>query len=130
MIFCKTSFHYLFTFTIVLLLSACAQVVAPGGGRKDVVPPRVVRYIPDSASTNIKPKAIFIVFDEYINLKALESQLIISPPLEKAPDIKVKDKTLLITLSKEDTLKPNTTYVFSFGNAIQDINESNPKLKT
>jgi len=127
MIFCKTTFHKLFTFVIVLLLTACAQVVAPGGGPVDVKPPRVLRYIPDSASINIKPKSIFIVFDEYINVAGMESQLVISPPLEKAPDIKVKDKTLLINFNKQDTLQPNTTYVFSFGNAIRDVNENNPK---
>jgi len=127
MIFYKKPFHLLHTSILVLSLGACAQIGSPGGGRRDVTPPKVVRYIPDSASTNIKPKSIFIVFDEYITLKGMESQLVISPPLEKAPDIKVKDKGVLITFSREDTLKPNTTYVFSFGNAIQDINENNPK---
>ncbi len=120
-------FRNIYTLILVLLLSACAQIVAPGGGLKDATPPKVKKYIPDSASTNIKPKSIFIVFDEYINLKDLHNQLIISPPLSKAPDINVKDKTLLINFSKDDTLKSNTTYVFSFGNSIQDNNENNPK---
>jgi uncharacterized protein (DUF2141 family) len=121
------SLKNLFTATLIMWLCACAQIVAPGGGPKDTRSPRVLKYMPDSASVNIKPSAIFVVFDEYINLKGLENQLIISPPLEKSPDIKVKDKTLMINLSKEDTLKNNTTYVFSFGNAIQDNNENNPK---
>jgi uncharacterized protein (DUF2141 family) len=120
-------FRNLAVLVVILLLSACAQVVSPGGGLKDSKPPRVLRYLPDSASTNIKPKSIIIVFDEYFNLKDITNQLIISPPLNKTPDIKVKEKTLLITFSKEDTLKANTTYVFSFGNAIQDNNENNAK---
>jgi uncharacterized protein (DUF2141 family) len=108
-------------------LASCAQVVAPGGGKKDRTPPKVVNYIPDSASLNFKAKSIAVIFDEYIQLKDLNNQLIISPPLNKIPDIKIKDKTLLINLDESGILKPNTTYCFSFGNALQDINENNPK---
>src|ERR1019366_8008256 len=111
----------------LLLLASCAQVVAPGGGKKDRTPPKVVNYIPDSASLNFKAKSIAVIFDEYIQLKDLNNQLIISPPLNKIPDIKIKDKTLLINLDESGILKPNTTYCFSFGNALQDINENNPK---
>ena len=34
-----------------LLLWACARVVAPVGGEKDVQPPRVVRTVPENGST-------------------------------------------------------------------------------
>jgi hypothetical protein len=67
-----------------------------------------------------------VFFDEFIQLKDLNNQLIISPPLENAPDIKVKNKTLTIDFDKEEILKPNTTYSISFGNALQDIHENNP----
>ena len=83
--------------------------------------------MPDSGSTHFKSKSIIISFDEYIQLRDLQTQLIISPPLKKVPEIRTKEKDLIITFSTEDTLKPNTTYVFSFGNAIVDNNEGNPK---
>jgi uncharacterized protein (DUF2141 family) len=120
---------YISTFVYLLictLIYSCAQVVAPGGGEKDITPPKVVKYIPDSASLNFKSKSIVVFFDEFIQLKDLNNQLIISPPLENAPDIKVKNKILSIDFDKDEPLKPNTTYSISFGNALQDIHENNP----
>lgn len=109
-----------------LLISSCAQVVAPGGGKRDTEAPKVVKYSPDSAQLNFNSRTIELTFNEYIQLKDLNNQLIISPPLESTPDIKVKNKTLTIDLGKQE-LKPNTTYSINFGNALQDINESNAK---
>jgi uncharacterized protein (DUF2141 family) len=100
--------------------------VAPGGGDRDATPPRVVKYKPDSAQLNFNSKIIELSFDEYIQLKDANNQLIISPPLEKTPEVKVKNKILTIDLGDEK-LKPNTTYSINFGNALQDINESNTK---
>jgi uncharacterized protein (DUF2141 family) len=108
-------------------LFSCAQVVAPGGGPADKTPPKVVRYNPDSAKLNFDAKNIEITFDEYIQLKDLNNQLIISPPLAKTPDISVRSKTMNIVFDKNEVLKPNTTYSIYFGNALQDINENNPK---
>lgn len=110
----------------IILLASCAQIVSPGGGKKDIAPPKVVKYNPDSAKLNFNSKVIEIDFDEYVQLKDLNNQLIISPPLNKTPDIAVKSKTLTITLDKNETLKENTTYCFSFGNSVQDMNEGNP----
>jgi len=111
---------------IFALFYSCAQIVAPTGGKKDVSPPKVVKYIPDSASLNFNSKSIGIFFDEFIQLKDLNNQLIISPPLESSPDIKVKNKMLTIDFDPKERLKPNTTYSINFGNSVQDIHESNP----
>ena len=46
-----------------------------------------------------------------------------SPAQEKTPEIKVKDKSIIINF--RDTLKKNTTYVINFGKSIADINEGN-----
>jgi hypothetical protein len=121
-IFVNFSLHL----SLSVLICSCAQIVAPGGGKRDTTPPKVVSYTPDSAQLNFNSKIIEITFDEYIQLKDLSNQLIISPPLEKVPDINVKNKSLSIDLGKEE-LKPNTTYSINFGSALQDINESNPK---
>lgn len=128
-IFSLFSFWHIQTWIYLLLCSliySCAQIVAPGGGKKDTTPPKVVKYIPDSASLNFNSKNIEIFFDEFVQLKDLNNQLIISPPLENIPDIKVKNKTLSIDFDKSEILKPNTTYSISFGNALQDVHENNP----
>lgn len=66
-----------------------------------------------------------MVFDEYIQVKDFNAQLIISPPLKKNPEYRLRGKKLEITW--EDTLQANTTYQFNFGNAVSDVNEGNEK---
>jgi len=112
----------------IILLASCAQIVSPGGGKKDVFPPKTLKYSPDSAKLEFNSKQIEIQFDEYIQLRDLNNQLIISPPLLKQPEISVKSKSLSVIFDKNEALKPNTTYCISFGNAIQDINEGNPLI--
>ncbi len=109
----------------MLLLGGCAQVIAPTGGPKDITPPKAMDYTPENKSTNVQTNKIEITFDEYIQLKELSKQFIVSPPLKTLPVPIVKGRVLEIPLLK-DTLQQNTTYTFNFGNAVCDLNESNP----
>lgn len=118
-----TSAHW---YICTLFLVSCAQVVVPGGGERDILPPKVLKYTPDSAQLNFNSKNIEINFNEFIQLKDLNNQLLISPPLSRTPDVTIKNKALHIELDKNETLKPNTTYCISFGNSVQDLNEGNP----
>ncbi|HEV7232149.1 MAG TPA: Ig-like domain-containing protein [Bacteroidia bacterium] len=108
----------------LLLLFSCAQIVAPSGGKIDDTPPRVKHYYPDSAAVHFKSSTIEIEFDEYIQLKDLNNQLVISPPMQKSPLVRVRNKTLLIDF--KEPLKDSTTYTINFGTAIQDNHESKP----
>lgn len=118
------SFYYLL-FTSCLFWMGCAQIVIPSGGPKDIIPPRVEKFIPDSAATNFNAKTITITFNEYIQLVDLQKELTVSPPMRIQPEVKVKGKILQIEL--KDTLKKNTTYVLNFGSSIRDFTESNSK---
>lgn len=109
----------------LLLLSRCAQIVIPGGGKKDSAAPKVLKYTPDSNAVHFKGNEIEMVFDELIQLSDMQKNFTVSPPLKYLPEIKVKGRVLSIEL--KDTLMPNTTYCMDFGNAIQDIRENNPK---
>jgi uncharacterized protein (DUF2141 family) len=108
---------------IILVIASCAQIVSPSGGAKDYKAPKALKYVPDSAATNFRSKEIVIFFDEYIQLKDVNTQLVISPPLRTAPDLRVRGKALYITFS--DTLRENTTYTMNFGRSITDITEAN-----
>ena len=108
---------------VVFAISSCALVVAPTGGPKDTKPPVAISYLPDSAAVNFNAKVIKIQFNEFIQLKDLQSQLVVSPPMQHPADIRAKLKFLNITI--RDTLKPNTTYAFNFGSALADLNEGN-----
>ncbi|MBD8017197.1 Ig-like domain-containing domain [Kaistella pullorum] len=112
-----------------LLLFSCARVGSPVGGDKDTLPPQVVGSNIDTSRVNVPRdiRELRIDFDEYITLKDINRQLIISPPLRKMTKIipsGLANKYLLIKW--DDTLQANTTYNFNFGNAIQDNNEGNP----
>lgn len=107
----------------VVLLAACAQVVAPSGGPKDVDPPKVIGLEPENFTTEMSTKTIRIDFDEFIQLSEPATKILISPPLEKSPEYRLKRKSLYIKLP--DSLLPSTTYSINFGDALKDNNEGN-----
>ena len=96
----------------------------PTGGPKDSIPPRLVSASPTLNSTNVKGNKITLTFNEYIDLKEAQTNVLISPLPKKQPSIDFKLKT--VTVKLKDTLLPNTTYSINFGNAIVDNNEGNP----
>jgi len=111
-------------FLLALLAQACARIVPLSGGEQDVLPPRPVKYIPDSAARFFTGKIIRIRFHEYIQLRDPKREILISPPLQGELQVKTKGKWLIIKLPQED-LRPSTTYLVQFGNALADINEGN-----
>ena len=108
---------------LVLLSTQCAQITPLTGGKKDTTPPKAIRLTPANTSINFNSKIIEIEFDEYIALKDIAGQFIITPQTKVNPEIETFGKKLKIIFS--DSLLPNTTYKLAFGNAITDINESN-----
>lgn len=115
---------FIFIVGIILFIYACASQSPLSGGERDVVPPKLVKAVPRNSSTRIVPKQIDFEFDEFIQVKSLNQKLIVSPPLKYMPELKQKAKGFSLVI--KDTLKPNTTYNFYFGDAIQDLNENNP----
>ena len=112
---------------IGLLFAQCANRGTPSGGEKDITPPVIIKSEPENFSTNFTAKEIKIYFDEYIKIKDLQKQLIISPPMNTEPEITpLGSASKYITIKIFDTLQPNTTYAFNFGESIIDNNESNP----
>jgi len=106
-----------------LFAGACARVGSPPGGPKDTTPPKVLASTPDNHSVNFTGNTIEIRFDEFVELENVQKKLIVSPPLPKRPDIRMKGKTLVIKLN--NPLLDNTTYTLNFGDAIRDFNEGN-----
>jgi uncharacterized protein (DUF2141 family) len=96
----------------------------PTGGPKDSIPPRLINASPALNSTNVKDNKITLTFNEYVDLKEAQTNVLISPLPKKQPFIDFKLKT--VTVKLKDTLLPNTTYSINFGSAIVDNNEGNP----
>ena len=123
--------HILFTIFIVSLLyvvaisnAGCAQIGMPTGGPKDSIAPKLVSSSPKQYSTNVTSNKITLTFNEYIDLKEPQTNVLVSPFPKKSPSVEFKLKT--VTVKLKDTLLPNTTYSINFGPAIVDNNEGNP----
>lgn len=110
-------------FASTVFLSSCAIKVAPTGGEKDVTPPKVLKSVPENYSIAFNQKEIIISFDEYVQLKEADKQIIISPIIKPAPEISVKNKNVVIRFT--ESLQTNTTYTINFGNSITDVHEGN-----
>ncbi|MDG1763499.1 MAG: Ig-like domain-containing protein [Flavobacteriaceae bacterium] len=113
-----------------LLLSTvqCAKRASPTGGPKDSIPPVLINASPKLNTIFFDKEEINLTFNEYITLKDINKQLIISPPLNSTQYkvYPVTGASKKVTLKLLDTLLDNTTYTFNFGESITDFNESNP----
>ncbi|MFN9709885.1 MAG: Ig-like domain-containing protein [Bacteroidota bacterium] len=114
---------FFFTIVLFLFITGCANIVPPGGGPIDSIPPIMMKAIPKDSARNVTAGKIILHFNEYIELKNTAEQVLISPYPDKQPLIESKLKT--ITIRFKDSLLPNTTYTIDFGQSIADINEGN-----
>ena len=121
----KNNFKYIL-FLLVLAMIGCAKRGSITGGLKDTLAPVLKMSFPKNYTTNFKENEIKLTFDEYIKLKDLKKQLIISPPMKNEPMILPTTVSKYITIKINDTLQPDTTYSFNFGQSIEDNNEGNP----
>lgn len=121
----KSIFRFL-CLILVVLMASCAKRGSISGGSKDTLAPVLNASFPKNFSTNFNGKEIKLVFDEYVKLKNINKQLIISPPMKNQPEISPYNASKTITIRLKDTLQPNTTYSLNFGQSIEDNNEGNP----
>ena len=107
-----------------MVLSGCANQIPPTGGDRDSLPPVLVKVTPPDSSKGFTAKTITFTFDEYIDQpQEIFKNLIISPNFNTPPVVENKLRTLTVRI--KDTLEPNTTYYYNFGDAIKDVNEGN-----
>ncbi len=120
----KNTLKYI-SLLLVFLMMSCAKRGSITGGLKDTLAPVLRSSTPENFSTNFKGDEIILTFDEYIKLKNLNKQLIISPPMKHEPLILPTTVSKYISIKIKDTLQPNTTYSMNFGQSIADNNEGN-----
>ncbi len=96
----------------------------PRGGEKDIIPPKVLKAVPENYAVNFNAKRIELTFDEFVKLADMQKNILISPPLKTKPEFRLRGKTLQISF--DEPLMEETTYTLFFGDAIVDITEGNP----
>ena len=114
-------FFFLFIATL-LIIQSCAQMASPPGGKKDTLAPKLVTSIPLNKSKNYKGKKLELTFNEYVNVRNLNQELLITPNIG-AYQTRIRPNGLSILL--DSSLKDQTTYTFNFRNSIEDMSERN-----
>jgi len=113
-----------FCISFLILALQCAQVSPLTGGKRDTTPPKLIEALPVSKTINFNSEEIILKFDEFIQLKDQNNQIVMQPQLKISPEFEVQGKTLKIKLLNQ-YLEPGTTYRIDFGRAIADMHENN-----
>lgn len=101
-------------------LFSCANIIAPSGGPKDIIPPKVINK---TQNINLEGTSEFVYsFDERIVLNDFNKNFYVSPPVENASH-KIKAKDLIIKI--EDDISDTLIYSIKMDNCIKDITEGN-----
>lgn len=109
---------------MVVLLGGCASVQPISGGEQDVKAPALIHARPPDRSTSFNARAILLEFDERIQLDRVRERMLVSPPLDTAPDVRLVGPTRL-EVRLNAPLAPNTTYTFNLGESVKDLTEGN-----
>lgn len=123
-----SSAYYNFLIIFISAITAiagtgCANMIPPGGGPRDSLPPVLVEATPKDSATNFNGNRITLNFDEFVEIQNAYENVIVSPTPVNIPIINAHFRT--VTIKIKDTLEPNTTYSINFGDALRDINEGN-----
>ena len=120
-------FRYLSVLLLIVYLlniqTGCANIIPPGGGPRDTIPPRLILALPKDSAKNVTLNKITLTFDEFVEVKEAQTNLIVSPVPKNMPLVDYKLRN--VTIKLKDSLEPNTTYTFDFGNSLKDVNEGN-----
>jgi hypothetical protein len=112
---------------LCFLLTTCASITSPQGGPRDETPPELVpEKSTPNLQTNFVKQEIELTFNEWVQLQDEFRQIVISPPLEFRPEVKLRGKKLILEFDENEELKPEVTYTINFGEAVQDLTERNP----
>jgi len=108
-----------------VLMTACAQVRDLTGGDKDIRGPQLIGAEPPQLSTHFSADRIVLKFDERIKLERVRDRLLVSPPLDVPPEVRISGSRNVV-IELKAPLKEKTTYSFGIGEAVRDLTEGNP----
>eukprot|EP01132_Coremiostelium_polycephalum_P003019 gene3019-3771_t len=112
--------------SILLFVVRCAKIEELEGGPKDTTPPKLKTTYPAHGSTGFNGQKIQLIFDKEVEIQDIYNRLIITPKLEKRtdkPSYTTKTQGNKVELHLAVPLAPETTYTFSFTDAICDTKE-------
>ncbi|MEM1124450.1 MAG: Ig-like domain-containing protein, partial [Bacteroidota bacterium] len=114
--------------SLYTLTNSCAQQQQLTGGPRDTFPPKLITELSTpNFQTNFQKQPIDLVFDEYIDLRDVVKQLVVSPPLTYIPKLERQKgfKTARFIFDEDEVLREGVTYAINYGKSIRDLTESN-----
>lgn len=109
---------------LIVLLAGCAQVREISGGEKDATGPNLVGSEPPNGSVRFTGGRFTLRFDERVQVERPRGGLLVSPPLDPPPTIRVS-AAREVEVRLNAPLQPGTTYTFAIGEAVKDLTEGN-----
>jgi hypothetical protein len=117
--------YLIVSIAICRVLSGCANIVPPEGGKKDVTGPKMLAIAPADSILNTRVKKIELRFNEYITVSDVGKEIQVSPLLPVPVSMISSGRKAVLELP-DTALLNNTTYRISFGKSIKDLHEGNP----
>ncbi len=108
---------------LIISSSGCANIIPPGGGSRDSLPPVLISATPRDSARNFAGNRITLEFNEFVEINNAFENVLVSPVPNSIPTVTYHFRTVNVRL--KDTLESNTTYSINFGNGLRDINEGN-----
>ncbi len=105
------------------VFGGCASTGYPTGGPRDETPPVMISSVPPADALSFLGDEIRIEFNEIIQLTDIFQKLMVSPPVNEAPVVTARGKTMIVRFQED--LQPNATYTLDFADAVRDNNEGN-----
>jgi hypothetical protein len=122
----RRSWKWLFFIVLIVTIQHCANPIAPTGGPRDETPPQLDTSLSTpNYQTNFKKQTIELTFDEWVNLQDVFNQVVVSPPLNTRPEVRIKKRTVLFEFAEDEVLREPVTYTINFGESIKDLTEGN-----
>lgn len=108
---------------MALALSACASPGTPPGGPVDTQAPQIVRIVPDSAKTGVRPREVIFQFNETVNERptgaaSLSALFLISP---RNGEARADWHRSAVAVHPERGFRENTTYTINMLPGISDL---------
>lgn len=105
-----------------LLMLRCAGQIPPPGGSLDTDPPAVIRTSPDSNAVRVRPDAISLEFNEYVDRRTVEESIFISPYVGT---LEFDWSGTEVSIRFSEQLRDHTTYVVNLGTDVVDRRAGN-----
>ncbi len=110
------------TLAAMVVLLSCAGQIPPPGGPVDVVPPEVIRTVPDTNAVQVETNSIELEFSKYVDRRSFEESIFISPYVG---DLEFDWSGTSVTVKFTQALRRNTTYVVNIGTDVKDMRAGN-----